>query len=208
MINQIFLKKKNKKGHGFSKFYTKHLDKFKNDKINILEIGSFAGASAAAFVKYFPKSKVFCFDINISNFKYMSENINVYGLDINKNYKVDKTLKKIFENYKFKKFDIIIDDGSHYLSDILFSLNFFFKHLKEKGIFIIEDFKHPNYYEYNKDVEDILIDDLLEKLKKKTYFKSSIIDREGQTYLINKIDQIINYKGNLTDSDICFIKKK
>ena len=59
-----------------------------------------------------------------------------------------------------------------------------------------------------KDVEDILIDDLLEKLKKKTYFKSSIIDREGQTYLINKIDQIINYKGNLTDSDICFIKKK
>lgn len=203
-----FFKKKNKKGHGFSKFYTKHLDKFKNDKINILEIGSFAGASAAAFVKYFPKSKVFCFDINISNFKYMSENINVYGLDINKNYKVDKTLKKIFENYKFKKFDIIIDDGSHYLSDILFSLNFFFKHLKEKGIFIIEDFKHPNYYEYNKDVEDILIDDLLEKLKKKTYFKSSIIDREGQTYLINKIDQIINYKGNLTDSDICFIKKK
>ena len=138
----------------------------------------------------------------------MSENINVYGLDINKNYKVDKTLKKIFENYKLKKFDIIIDDGSHYLSDILFSLNFFFKHLKEKGIFIIEDFKHPNYYEYNKDVEDILIDDLLEKLKKKKYFKSSIIDKEGQTYLINKIDQIINYKGNLTDSDICFIKKK
>ena len=201
-------KKENKKGHGFSNFYTKHLDKFKNNEINILEIGSFSGASAAAFVKYFPKSKIFCFDINISNFKYMSEKIQVYGLDINKKHKVEKTLKKIFENYKFKKFDIIIDDGSHYLSDILFSLNFFFKHLKEKGIFIIEDFKHPNYYEYNKNVEDILIDDLLEKLKKKKYFKSSIIDKEGQTYLINKIDQIINYKGNLTDSDICFIKKK
>ncbi len=201
-------KKQNKKGHGFSNFYTKHLDKFKNNEINILEIGSFSGASAAAFVKYFSKSKIFCFDINISNFKYMSEKIHVYGLDINKKHKVEKTLKKIFENYKFKKFDIIIDDGSHYLSDILFSLNFFFKHLKEKGFFIIEDFKHPNYYDYNKNVEDILIDDLLEKLKKKIHFKSSIIDREGQTYLINKIDQIINYKGNLTDSDICFIKKK
>ena len=94
------------------------------------------------------------------------------------------------------------------MSDILSSLNFFFKYLKDKGIFIIEDFKHPNYYEYNRDIEDILVDELLDKLKKKIYFKSSIISRDGQTYLINKINQIINYKGNLTDSDICFIKKK
>ena len=48
-------------------------------EIKILEIGSFAGASAAAFVKYFNKAKVFCFDINISNFKYYSKNIEVFG---------------------------------------------------------------------------------------------------------------------------------
>ena len=54
------------------------------------------------------------------------------------------------------------------LKDILVSLNFF-NHLKDKNFFIIEDFKHPNYYEYNKDINHILLDQVLENLKKKLY---------------------------------------
>ena len=42
-------KKNNDQGHGFSSFYTKKFDHLKNKKIKILEIGSFAGASAVAF---------------------------------------------------------------------------------------------------------------------------------------------------------------
>ena len=41
------------KGHGFSSFYSKKLDYLKDSNINILEVGSYAGASAAAFKKYF-----------------------------------------------------------------------------------------------------------------------------------------------------------
>ena len=48
-------KKENRQGHGYSNFYTSQLNYLKKHKINILEIGSFAGASAAAFIKYFPK---------------------------------------------------------------------------------------------------------------------------------------------------------
>ena len=59
----IFKKTENK-GHGYSKFYKQKLEILKNEKINILEIGSFAGASAAAFAKYLPKSNIFCFDIS------------------------------------------------------------------------------------------------------------------------------------------------
>ena len=70
-------------GHGFSIYYEKKLEKYKTRNINILEIGSYAGASAAAFTKYLPKSKIYCFDVNISNFKYKSKNINVFGIDIN-----------------------------------------------------------------------------------------------------------------------------
>ena len=58
VIKLIFLKKSNK-GHGYSIFYEKKLEKFKNKKINILEIGSYAGASAAAFAKYFPDQMFF-----------------------------------------------------------------------------------------------------------------------------------------------------
>ena len=76
-------KKRNSKGHGYSKFYSKYLDNLKNKNINILEIGSYAGASAAAFTQYFPKAKIFCFDINISNFEYQSKKIYVHGIDIN-----------------------------------------------------------------------------------------------------------------------------
>ena len=72
----------NKSGHGFSKFYESKLEKYKDKKINILEIGSFSGASAAGFVKYLPNSNVFCFDVNISNFKYKSKKIHVFGIDI------------------------------------------------------------------------------------------------------------------------------
>ncbi len=198
----------NREGHGYSKFYTKHLDHLKNKQINILEIGSYAGASAAAFAKYFSKANIFCFDINISNFKYESKKIHVFGIDINNKKKIKKILNKIFEKNQFSFFDLIIDDGSHYLSDILFSLNYFFKFLKENGIFIIEDFKHPNYYTYNRNIDHILVDEFLENLDNKKLSYSSIINNQDQKNLIDLIKDIDINKGNLKDSDICFIKKK
>ena len=59
-------------GHGYSDYYEKHLKNYKDKKINILEIGSYAGASAASFIKYFPFSNVYCLDINLTNFKFIS----------------------------------------------------------------------------------------------------------------------------------------
>ena len=196
-----------KSGHGYSKFYEDKLEKLKNKEINILEIGSFAGASAAAFVKYFRKSNVYCFDINISNFKYKSKNIHVFGIDINNKNKNIKTLTEIFTKNNFKEFDIIIDDGSHNLTDILKGLKFFFKFLKKRGIYIIEDFKHPNYYEYNRNIEHLLIDEFLNNIKNKVISKSLILNELDQKKLIETVEKIENFKGNLRDSDICFITK-
>ena len=202
----IFKKTKNK-GHGFSKFYKQKLEKIKNQKINILEIGSYAGASAAAFVKYLPESNIFCFDINISNFEYKSKKIHVFGLDVNNRKKTIKTLNTIVDQYQIKEFDIIIDDGSHNLSDILITLKFFFKYLKNKGLYIIEDFKHPNYYSYNNNINHILIDELFERLENKNTFHSNIFTKKDQLNFMEMIDKIEIYKGNLNDSDISFIFK-
>ena len=198
----------NKSGHGFSKFYEKNFQKFKNRKINVLEIGSYAGGSAAAFVKYFPNINVFCFDINISNFKFKSKNIHVFGIDINNKKKINKIFENIFLQYDFDSFDLIIDDGSHNLSDILNGLKFFFQYVKSNGIYIIEDFKHPNYYTYNKNINHILIDELLKNLQNKKISTSNVFTKNDQTDLINQIEKIEIYKGNLEDSDIAFINKK
>ena len=198
----------NESGHGFSKFYEKNFTKFKNKKINILEIGSYAGGSAAAFVKYFPNINIFCFDINISNFKYKSKNIHVFGIDINNEKKINKILESIFLQYNFDKFDLIIDDGSHKLSDILNGLKFFFQYVKSNGIYIIEDFKHPNYYNYNKNINHIFVDELLNNLQNKKISISSVFTKNDQIDLINQIEKIERFKGNLEDSDIAFINKK
>ena len=201
-------KRSQTKGHGYSKFYSNQLKEFKNKKINILEIGSYAGASAAAFAKYFSNANIFCFDVNISNFEYQSKNIFVYGVDINNKKKVKEILNDIFEKNKFSFFDLIIDDGSHNLSDMLLSFNLFFHYLNNEGIFVIEDFKHPNYYQYNRNINHILIDEFLKNLENRKLFSSLIVSQENQKYLMNVIKKIDIYKGNLKNSDICFVKKK
>ena len=199
--------KDKKKGHGFSKFYERNLSKLKKKNINILELGSYAGASAAAFAKYFPSSNIFCFDVNISNFKYESKKIHVFGIDIKDEKKIQITLRKIFKQHNFDKFDIIIDDGSHFLSDILIGLKVFLKYVKKGGFFIIEDFMHPNYYEYNRNINHILIDKFLNNIRNKKITSSNIINQNEQIAIINSIEKIEIFKGNLNDSDICFIGK-
>tara|TARA_B100000963_G_scaffold361098_1_gene394846 strand:- start:1437 stop:2180 length:744 start_codon:yes stop_codon:yes gene_type:complete len=198
----------NQQGHGFSNFYEKKLEKFKNKKINILEIGSYAGSSAAAFVKYLPNSQVFCFDINVSNFKFKSKNIHVFGVDINNEKRIKKILNKIFTDHGFEKFDLIIDDGSHNLKDILIALKLFFKILKKESLYIIEDFKHPNYYKYNNNLEHIFVNEFLDNIERKKISPSSIFNDNDQKNLIDSIKKIESFKGNLKDSDICFVTKK
>ena len=102
--------------------------------------------------------------------------------------------KKIhFLNKGFKGFDLIIDDGSHLLSDIIYSLNFFFKYLNYKGIYVIEDYKFPNYFKRNKDCDELLVDQILVNLKEKKHFLSKVINQDNQRYLFKSIKSIKYY---------------
>ena len=134
-------------GHGYTKFYLKNLEKLKYKKLNILEIGSYAGASAAAFSKFFPKSKIFCLDINISNSKYVSKNINVFGIDVTKEKSCRSFIRKANISSKDKYFDIIIDDGSHFPKHVIKTFNLLFLSLKSNGIYFVED-THTSYNHY------------------------------------------------------------
>ena len=198
-------KNKENIGHGYTQFYEKHFEQIRSKKLNILEIGSYAGASAASFKKYFYNSNIYCLDVNISNFKFSSKNIQVFGIDVSNQKKIMKFFKKIGAD-KTSFFDIIIDDGSHKLSDILLSLNIFIHKLNKDGYYVIEDFKLPNFHEHLNDVDEDKIDKLFEKIKLKKSFSSKILDQETLSLLKNNFT-IDDYKGNLKESDIIFLKK-
>lgn len=192
-------------GHGYSKFYEKYFDSIRSKELKILEIGSFAGASAASFKKYFFNSEIYCLDINISNFKFSSKKISVHGLDVSNQKKVNKFLKKIgAKNKNF--FDIIIDDGSHKLSDILISLNTFIQNLNSNGVYIIEDFKLPNYHSHLNDVNEYKIDELCQKIQQRENIISEILNAETIS-MLQKNFTFKTYKGNLKESDIVFFKR-
>ena len=86
-------------GHGYAKFYEKHFSNLRDKKLNILEIGSYSGASAAAFVKYFKDINIYCLDINLTKFLYKSKKIHPFGLDVSNN----KMVKKFLINLQQKK---------------------------------------------------------------------------------------------------------
>tara|TARA_Y100000591_G_scaffold219897_1_gene191382 strand:- start:575 stop:1318 length:744 start_codon:yes stop_codon:yes gene_type:complete len=198
---------KQNKTHGFSKYYVKHLDFFKKKNIKILEIGSFSGASAAAFSKYFPKSEIFCLDINISNFKYHSNKIHVFGLNSSSQKMVLNFFQKINLQKSFKYFDIIIDDGSHKLSDQLKTLNIFYKYLANGGFYVIEDYKFSNYFKHLNDINEINVDELANNIENKNFFSSSLLSNETIDQLMNTIKNVYRYKGNTDISDIVFFEK-
>jgi hypothetical protein len=105
-------------------------------------------------------------------------------------------------------FDIIIDDGSHKLKDMLSSFKFFFDNLKSGGFYIIEDCKFPNYFKHFNDKNELTIDKLCKSISNKKTFKSKILENDFQIKIFRKINKIYNYKGNLKISDIVFLKKK
>ena len=83
----------------------------------------------------------------------------------------------------------------------------FFKIVKSGGLFIIEDLKHPNYYKYNKDINHIFMNDFLNNLSSKKKTLSNIFNEKEQEELMNTIEKVENFKGNLDSSDICFVTK-
>ena len=196
------------KGHGYAKFYEKHLTKFKYQKINILEIGSFAGASAAAFVKFFPNAQVYCLDINLLNFKYSSKKIHTFGVNTSDKKMISNLLLKIDFFNSIKKFDIIIDDGSHKLSDQLKALDFFYKYVSNEGFYIIEDYKFPNYFDHLNDVNDLKINELITRINNKETINSKLISQNTIKNIIENNNKIFEYKGNTENSDVVFFEKK
>ena len=201
--NEIF-------GHGFAKFYQDKFQTFQKKKFNLLEIGAWEGASLVSFLKYFKNAIIFGLDRNFK-LKYKSKRLKYFNCDTTNKDDLD-----IFKNKnKEVKFKVIIDDGSHLLSDIIHNIKFFSNFLDQDSYYVIEDYNHPKYYSYLNDTNgnEILVEEIINKLKSKIYFNSSILNKNDKAILHKRIEKIDVYNGLMTEagkniSNIAFLKFK
>jgi len=130
MINEI-LNKYNCKKYYIDLYESLFSTMNKNEIKSILEIGIDNGNSLKAWKELFPNAIIIGLDINLKIDK-MDGVILIEGDQINV-----ELIKKIINQYG--PFDIIIDDGNHwmYIQQITFGL--LFKSIKPNGLYIIED---------------------------------------------------------------------
>jgi hypothetical protein len=119
--------------------YERHLSKYRNKPIKLLEIGVQGGGSLQMWKQYFgPDSEILGIDIH-EEFKFAEDQITVEIGDQSD----EIFLKRICEEHG--PFDIIIDDGSHIQSDVLNSFFFLYPTLNNGGCYIVED-THTAYF--------------------------------------------------------------
>ena len=136
----IFFKLSNSdKSEQYSDQYDLISSIIKKKKIKILEIGigghnvEFAGGqSLIALAHYFDKSDVIGADFFKKDF-LNRKNIKTVVLDQGD----PKMLKNLGK--KYGPFDLVIDDGSHFVDHQRLTFSILFDFLKNKGIYIIED---------------------------------------------------------------------
>mgnify|MGYP000353505230 CR=1 FL=1 len=169
--------------------------------IKVLDIGCGGGLLTEPIARL--GASVVGVDPAEKNIKVAQLHLRKSNLDID--YRVS-TAEKLLAKKEF--FDVILNmEVVEHVPDPLNYLRTCSKLLKNNGIYVIEDFKFPNYFDYNRNTDDILVDQLLEKLKNKEHFQSKYFSNDEQSFLMNSISDISTYKGNLPESDICFIKK-
>lgn len=170
-LNDIGLKydaDKSSRFHHYLDFYQDQLpDRAFSGRL--LEIGVMDGLSMKMWREYYPKAEIVGIDIKDMSFMYnddwkVPESVKLFRLDGTK--KADMQ--------PLGKFDIIIDDGSHYWKDQQKSFELlYYSQLNKDGVYILEDLwtSHIKFYANAKVNTIEYLKALENKGMKMTYFK-------------------------------------
>lgn len=130
--------------HNYLDKYDKYFNKFKDQKINLLEIGIFHGGSLEMWRDYFKNGTIFGLDIDKKKLD-LGDRVKIYqGAQENIN-----DLKKIINDAK--SFDLIIDDGSHMNQHQIKSFEILFPYLNHGGYYVVEDIQSSYMLRYGGD---------------------------------------------------------
>ena len=129
--------------HKYHLMYGPSLSPFLLKEVRLLEIGVHNGLSLKLWERLFPHHQLIA-GIGYGSGKEVHETFKRFTNEKHILYTGSQAdgsfLTRVLEDLKGKKFDIIIDDGSHVPWHQIFSLEFLFdKFLSEGGVYIIED---------------------------------------------------------------------
>ena len=122
--------------HNYTELYGDLLRFYRDKPISLLEVGVRFGGSLMMWGDFFEKGEIHGLDIDISQIKSEIVNERIHLHEGNA-YDYSEA-RKIFGN---KKFDIIIDDGSHILDHQISFMNIYCDFLSDDGVLIVEDIK-------------------------------------------------------------------
>ena len=150
--------------------------KDKNEKLKILEIGSYEGMSAIFFLKYFNNAEIDCVETfkgsdehAKKNFELVKKNFEYNLLDFKNRYNIFETTSDNFFEIKSDKeetYDIIYVDGSHESYQVSKDTENSFNKLKSKGFIIFDDFLRKYYDNISKNPFSAIINFIIKNDKK------------------------------------------
>ena len=123
--------------HSYIEAYDELLSPYSNKDINFLEIGIQGGHSLTMWQKYFTRgSSIVGMDVLLKCYTHQRENIEVFIGDATDQDVIEKFIPN-------RKFDVIIDDGSHRVDHQIKSFELLYNlYLNEGGIYVIEDIEN------------------------------------------------------------------
>ena len=178
--------------HKFTEIYERYFKQFKDKEIILLELGVKDGSSLNIWYDYFPNAKIYGLDINDKSM-YNNERIECVVLDQSKK----ENLEDFARNANIS-FDIIIDDGSHHISDQQITFGHLFPLLKNGGLYVVEDLhtslKDSTTMLYGRFMEnnDDKTNTTLHYLQNKPYV-STFLTQDQNQYIQNNIHSIEIY---------------
>lgn len=140
-LTELSLKHQTDKGtlHGFTRFYHKLFSEKRESIKKVLEVGIYWGASLFMWRDYFPHADIYGIDYQVNDKVKGQERIIVGTADQDNK----EQLVSVMNQWGAPSFDIILDDGGHFVSQQRITLETYWKYLAPGGVYIIEDL-HTN----------------------------------------------------------------
>jgi demethylmacrocin O-methyltransferase len=119
--------------HGYTAAYHAFLDPLREREVRLLEIGIGTGASLRMWEEYLPNARLYAIDEDPAAIAHASERTRVFIGD-----QTDPAFLAQVAGVT-GELDVVIDDGSHHPDHQRVSLEALFPHVRDGGLYAIED---------------------------------------------------------------------